>query len=408
MRKFENLRRLPKNVWAVSLTSFFMDISSEMVNNILPLFLANVLGVQPTLIGLIEGVAESTASLLKIFSGWISDRLNSRKWLAVIGYGFSALSKPFYLLASSWGIVAAIRWSDRVGKGIRTAPRDALIADSIKADQRGLAFGLHRAMDTFGALIGIIIAAVVIYSLQGSSTRMTSQTFHTVVLFSLIPAFLAVITLAFGAAEVALLKKDKPELKPWKLGGKFSQFLIIVGVFTLGNSSDAFLILRAQKSGLDVISILAMLAMFNLIYSVVSMPAGSLSDKIGRKKLIIGGWVVYALIYFGFALSSNPSQMFILYALYGIYYGLAYGTANALIADLVPSQSRGTAYGAYNAVVGISALPASLIAGWLWEVVDFSAPFWFGGGMALIAAVMLLFFKIPNRDEINPIPEPGI
>jgi len=408
MRNFESLRKLPKNVWAVSLTSFFMDISSEMVTNILPLFLANVLGVQPTLIGLIEGVAESTASLLKIFSGWISDRLKSRKWLAVIGYGFSALSKPFYLLASSWGFVAAIRWSDRVGKGIRTAPRDALIADSIRAEQRGLAFGLHRAMDTFGALIGIIIAAVVINSLQGSSMEMTGQTFHIVVLFSLLPAFLAVITLAFGAAEVALLKKDKPDLKPWKLGGKFTQFLIIVGVFTLGNSSDAFLILRAQKSGLDVISILAMLAMFNLIYSVISMPAGSLSDKIGRKKLIIGGWVVYAVIYFGFALSSNPSQMFTLYALYGIYYGLAHGTANALIADLIPSQSRGTAYGTYNAVVGLTTLPASLIAGWLWEVANFSAPFWFGGGMALIAAVMLFFFKIPNPDEINPIPEPGI
>jgi len=311
-------------------------------------------------------------------------------------------------LASSWGIVAAIRWSDRIGKGIRTAPRDALIADSIEANQRGLAFGLHRAMDTFGAMIGIIIAAAVIYLAQGNSMQITDQTFHTVVLFSLIPAFLAVITLAFGATEVALLKKGKQNVEQWKFGGKFTYFLVIVGIFTLGNSSDAFLILRAQTSGLNVISILAMLVMFNLIYSVISTPAGSLSDKIGRKKLIVGGWVVYALIYFGFALSSNPSQMFFLYALYGVYYGLAYGTANALIADLVPSQSRGTAYGAYNAVVGLMALPASLIAGWLWEVSGYSAPFWFGGGMALIAAILMVFFKIPSRDEEIPIPEPAM
>lgn len=392
--KLVKIKELPRNVWAVSLTSFFMDISSEMVVNILPLFLANVLGVQPTLIGLIEGIAESTASLLKIASGWLSDLLRNRKWLAVIGYGFSAISKPFYLLASSWGLVAAIRWFDRIGKGIRTAPRDALIADSVTSGQRGLAFGLHRALDTLGAMIGIIVAIVVIYFSQGNATKMTSNTFQNVVIFSLIPAFLAVVTLAFGAREVIDRNKGKLKLSTWKFDKKFSFFLAIVGIFTLGNSSDAFIILKAQESGLNVTEILIMLAFFNLIYSLVSTPAGSLSDRIGRKKLIISGWILYGFIYFGFALSTNSSQVIILYSIYAIYFGLAHGTVNALIADLVPSESRGTAFGAYNAVVGLTALPASLIAGLLWQYSSFSALFWFGGGMALLAAGLLWLFSI--------------
>lgn len=395
----KRFRSLPRNVWAVGLTSLFMDVSSEMVTNILPLFLANALGVQTSVIGLIEGVAESMASLLKMASGWFSDKFRGRKWIAVSGYGLSALTKPFFFMANSWGSVAGIRWTDRVGKGIRTAPRDALIADSVEPEQRGLAFGLHRAMDTMGATIGILIAAGVVYAMQGNTFTLSHPTFQRVVLFSLIPAFLAVAALAFGAKEV-LKSKGKETASPSfkKLGQPFFVFLGIVALFTLGNSSDAFLILRAQDAGMSVIGILGMLAMFNLVYSVVSTPAGSLSDRVGRKKLIIGGWFVYSVIYFGFSAVQTANQMFLLYVIYGIYYGLAHGSANALIADLVPADMRGTAYGAYNASVGLMAFPASFIAGYLWQTYDPSAPFLFGGSMALIAALGLLLFRVKKAE----------
>jgi MFS family permease len=351
--KKASVRNLPRNVWAVSATSFFMDVSSEMVLNILPLFLANVLGVRTSVIGLIEGVAEATSSILKLFSGWLSDRMHQRKWLAVIGYGLSTLSKPFFLFASTWEAVAAVRWVDRVGKGIRTAPRDALIADSIDPKQRGLAFGFHRAADTAGALVGLLIAIFVVWLAQAGSADLTEHTFRV---------------------------------------------MVIVGIFTLGNSSDAFLVLRAQDLGMNVIGILAMVATFNLIYALISTPAGSLSDRIGRRKLIVGGWLVYALIYLGFGLAQSGWQVWVLYALYGGYYGMAYGTANALVADLVPAELRGTAYGSYNAIIGLLAFPASVIAGVLWQGVGAwggfgpSAPFIFGGTLALIAAVLMAFW----------------
>lgn len=390
----KRFRSLPRNVWAVGLTSLFMDVSSEMVTNILPLFLANALGVQISVIGLIEGVAESMAALLKMVSGWFSDKFRGRKWIAVSGYAISALTKPFFYIAGSWGFVAGIRWTDRVGKGIRTAPRDALIADSVEPEQRGIAFGLHRALDTIGATIGILIAAAVIFVLEGNTKTLGQATFQRVVLFSLIPAFLAVAALAIGAKEVIKARGShaaSPSLK--HLGKPFFVFLSIVALFTLGNSSDAFLILRAQNAGMSLVGILGMLAMFNLVYSIVSAPAGSLSDRVGRKKLIIGGWLVYAVIYFGFSAVQTANQMFLLYVMYGVYYGLAHGSANAMIADLVPVDLRGTAYGAYNASVGLMAFPASFIAGNLWQAYGPSAPFLFGGSMALLAALGLLIFN---------------
>ncbi len=391
------IRDLPRNIWAVSLTSFFMDISSEMVINILPLFLVNVLGVKTNIVGLIEGVAEATSSLVKLFSGWLSDRLHSRKWLAVVGYGLSAISKPFFLVANTWETVAVVRWLDRVGKGIRTAPRDALVADSIAEKDRGLAFGFHRAADTAGALVGILIAAGLIWFAQANSQYLSENTFHIVVWVSLLPAFLAVLTLAFGAKEVPIAgKRDLPKFLFRSLGRPFKVFMVIAGIFTLGNSSDAFLILRAQTSGMSVVLILVMMAVFNLIYSLISTPAGRLSDRIGRRRMIIAGWLVYAIIYFGFALAQGSWQIFALYITYGFYYGLTYGTINALLADLVPAELRGTAYGSYNAMVGIIAFPASLIAGILWQGMGSwnglgqSAPFLFGGSMALLAAILML------------------
>jgi MFS family permease len=394
------IRELPRNVWAVSLTSFFMDISSEMVINILPLFLSNVLGVKTNIIGLIEGVAEATASILKLFSGWFSDKIGGRKWPAVLGYSISAISKPFFYFANTWGAIAGARWSDRVGKGVRTSPRDALVADSIEKDQRGIAFGFHRAADTAGAMLGLIIALLVTWLAQRQTVTLTASTFRTIVLISIIPAILAVITLAIGTKET--FKKGDgamPRFAFKSLGKPFMIFMVIVAIFDLGNSSDAFLVLRAQERGLNVLGILGMLITFNLIYTLISTPAGSLSDRIGRRKIIIGGWLVYALIYLGFALAQTAAHIWILYAIYGLYYGLAYGTAKAWVADLVPERLRGTAYGTYNGVLGLLDFPASLIAGILWQGVGVwngfgpSAPFFFGAATAFIAAVMMFFWR---------------
>ncbi len=395
------LRALPRNVWVVSVTSFLTDISSEMIINLLPLFLANVLGVKTGVIGLIEGVAETTASLLKVVSGWLSDRLGQRKWLAVAGYGLSTVVKPLFYFVTSWWGVLALRFSDRVGKGIRTAPRDALVADSISERHRGLAFGLHRAADTGGAMVGVLIALAVVWAARSGSVGLERSTFQTVVLISFVPAVLAVLTLALGAQDVAGGRKRTGSGSAQKVAvrsvvqGPFKAFLLIVVLFTLGNSSDAFLILRAEERGLSVIGILAMVATFNGVYALVAGPAGALSDRVGRRWLIVGGWLMYGLIYLGFALARSGWQVWLLYAIYGVYYGLTEGTAKALVADLVAPERRGVGYGIFNAVVGVMAFPASLVAGLLWQGgggwdgLGPQAPFLFGAALALVAAALM-------------------
>jgi len=393
------IKQLPRNVWAVGFTSFFMDISSEMVINILPLFLANVLSVPTSIIGLIDGIAEATASILKLFSGWLSDKTGGRKWLAVFGYGLSAITKPFFYGADSWGLVAGARWADRVGKGIRTAPRDALVADSVTKETRGLAFGFNRAMDKAGAVLGLLVAALVVWLVQANTVGLSKSTFQIIVLISLVPAFLAVLSLAIGAKDVAVKgQRAAPKFSLRGMGKPFQIFLVIVSIFTLGNSADSFLVLRAQNLGVSVTGILIMLAIFNLVITLVATPAGSLSDRIGRQKLIVGGWLVYAAIYLGFALAQQAWQVYLFYGIYGLYYGLAFGTTNAMLADLVPENMRGTAYGTYNAVIGLLAFPASFIAGLLWQGTGSwsgfgpSAPFLFGGSLALLAALLMAFW----------------
>jgi MFS family permease len=386
-------RRLHPNIWFLAIGSFLTDVSSEMLTNLIPLFLYNVLGVQTSIIGLIDGIAETTASLVKIYSGALSDRLGKRKLLTVIGYALSTLSKPFLYFAATWEWVLGVRFSDRVGKGIRTAPRDALLAESAKSDQRGLAFGLHRAGDTAGAFVGLGIAALIIWLTQSGAAELTRHTFQIIVLASIFPAVLAVLVLALGVKEVQAARKDKNNLPSfsWKAFDKrFRSFLVVVIIFTLGNSSDSFIVLRGQDRGLSVLQIMGMLMTFNAVYSLLAGPLGSLSDRIGRRKLMLVGWTIYGLVYLGFALSHTGAGIWALFGIYGIYYALTEGVAKALVADIVPQEQRGTAYGLFNAAVGFSALPASLIAGILWQTVSPAAPFVFGASLSILAGILLI------------------
>jgi MFS family permease len=393
---------LNPNIFWLGAVSFLTDVSSELIFTLLPLFLANVLQTGTVIIGLIEGVAESTASLLKIASGWLSDKTGNRKNLSFAGYALSTLAKPLMLIVSTWGPVLAIRFADRFGKGIRSAPRDALVADSCHDDERGKAFGFHRAMDTSGAALGLVIAASVIFLLQGNVLSLQADTYRWLVIFGIIPAVIALFFFIFiheppkqvctvSAAGIQDVDAGGP-LPSSGFSNRYKLFLVIVFLFTLGNSSDAFLILRAQNLGNNVFYIVLMLIVFNAVYALFSVPAGMLSDRLGRKKIIALGWSVYALVYLGFAFFNESWMVWALWALYGVYYGLAEGVVRALVVDLVPEDRRGTAFGAYHGVVGITLLPASLIAGWLWQAVNPAAPFYFGAAMAVLAVIGLLVF----------------
>jgi len=386
---------LNPNVFFLGIVSLLTDVSSEMIFTLVPLFLRNVLIAPFTIIGLIGGLSESTDAIFRILSGWLSDRLGKRKPLAVLGYSISTIAKPFMYLASSWGSVLAIRFGDRVGKGIRTSPRDALVADSVSAEERGKGFGLHRAMDTFGAVLGLAIAAIIIYLVQGGELALSRETYQWLVLVGVVPAVLAVLVLLFFVRE-----RRKPSSSDigsqvgFKgVGGfdtRFKVFLAIMVVFTLGNSSDFFVILRAQNLGSSVIYVVLMLVVFNIAYAITALPAGMLSDRLGRRRVITLGWFIYALVYLGFAMASEMWQVWLLFACYGVYYGIVEGVARAFVADLVPEERRGTAYGLYHGVVGLTLLPASLIAGWLWQAYTPAAPFFFGAGLAFLAMLGIM------------------
>jgi len=388
------------NVFFLGLVSLLTDISSEMIFTLVPLFLANVLGAATTVIGFIGGLSESTDAIFRIISGWYSDRIGKRKPFALLGYGLSTLAKPFMYLAGSWGVVAAIRFSDRLGKGLRSSPRDALLADSADSAKRGRSFGLHRAMDTAGAAIGLTVAAVIIYQTQGGGMELGLETYRWLVLAGTIPAVLAIVVLFFFVKEG---RQPKPmadgaliQKKGWRgafsgFDMRFRLFLLVMAVFTLGNSSDFFVILRAQTLEAPLVQVTLMLVLFNITYAAVSWPAGRLSDTLGRRRIIAIGWGVYALVYLGFAAAGSLWQIWLLFAAYGIYYGIVEGVARAFVADLVPAEKRGTAYGMYHGVVGLTLLPASLIAGWLWDAVGSAAPFYFGAGLAFLAMLGLVW-----------------
>jgi len=386
---------LNPNVFFLGVVSLLTDISSEMIFTLVPLFLFNVLRAGTPVIGLIGGLSESADAVFRILSGWLSDRVGRRKPLAVVGYSISTLAKPFMYLASTWGGVLAIRFGDRLGKGIRTSPRDALVADSVSAEERGKGFGLHRAMDTFGAVLGLAIAALIIYLAQGGGLELDLKTYQWLVLVGVVPAVLAVVVLLLLVRERKKAASAGTGYrvglkKAWGFDTRFKLFLVVMAVFTLGNSSDFFVILRAQNLGSSVIYVVLMLVVFNLSYAVSALPAGVLSDRLGRRRVIILGWFIYALVYVGFALASELWQVWLLFAGYGLYYGVVEGVARAFVADLVPEEKRGTAYGLYHGVVGVALLPASLIAGWLWQAVSPAAPFYLGAGLAFVAMLGIM------------------
>ena len=350
---------LNPNVFFLGVVSLLTDISSEMIFTLVPLFLSNVLGAATTIIGLIGGLSESVDAILRIFSGW---------------------------------------FSDRVGKGIRTSPRDALVADSVLAGERGKGFGLHRAMDTFGAVLGLTIAAIIIFSVQGGGLQLSLKSYQWLVLVGVAPAVLGVLALLIFVREAGrkpLLSSSSHQGFAWNrltsgFDTRFKVFLAIMAVFTLGNSSDFFVILRAHNVEAPLFQVVLMLVLFHATYAVTSLPAGMLSDKLGRRRVITLGWFIYALVYLGFALASSLWQVWLLFACYGLYYGIVEGVARAFVADLVVEEKRGTAYGFYHGVVGLTLLPASLIAGWLWQAISPAAPFFFGAGLAFVAMLGLM------------------
>lgn len=384
---------LSQNVFVFGFVSMLTDFSSEVTVKLLPLYLNNALGIKPSIIGFIEGLAETTATLLKWVFGWLSDRLRKRKWLAFTGYVISNITKPLLYFVGSWPLAAFLRSADRAGKGVRSAPKDALLADSSEKKKLGRSFGYGRSMDTLGSVFGMLAAAATIVAAgQGTATILTREMFQKLVILVSVPAVMTLPLIAFFVRDNAPTGDGRRTLNLSLKGfdGRFKAFLVIMIVFTLGNSSDAFLMLKAQKAGLDMVQIFLMLAMWKAVTSALSIPAGILSDRMGRDRIIRAGWAVYAVVYLGFGFATKGWQIWLLYALYGVYYAMTEGVASALVADFVPqSEKRGTAFGLYNAAIGISALPASLVAGILWDRMGSSAPFIFGSILAAVAMIAL-------------------
>ena len=383
------MRSIPKTVFTLGIVSFLTDISSEMVYPLVPIFMKDVLRAPVLVIGLVEAVAEATASLLKVVSGYISDRLGKRKALAVVGYGLSSVTKPILGVAHNWGTVFGVRFTDRFGKGIRTSPRDALIADVTEGGSRGKAFGFHRGMDTAGAVLGPL--AAYLFLRRFSAIGGVEHAYRSLFFLAAVPAILGVIILA------AFVKEPKTGSRPAQLpkirfsgfDRKFKLFLLVVTLFSIGNSSDVFLILRARNLGVAAENVLLIYVAFNIVQAILAVPIGSLSDRIGRRPVIVMGYLIFAAVYVGFALAKGAMTAWVLFLVYGVYYACTESVQRAYAADLSPVELRGTAIGAYHTFVGLALLPASMVAGVLWDKVNPAAPFIYGASTALLAAVLL-------------------
>jgi MFS family permease len=391
--------KLGRNVIGLGAVSFFTDVSTEMIYPLLPIFLAGVLGANATFIGAIEGTAETTASLLKLLSGWWSDKVSSRKPFIVAGYLIASIVRPFTAAAHSATQVLAIRVTDRVGKGIRSSARDALLADSAAPEARGRAFGFHAAADNAGAVLGPLVAFLIL-KLHGVGSLDASKhlrpydehAMRNVFWLSAIPAAIAMVILVVVVRDIP--RRDSgaivgEEAGSASLGGHFWAYLVVVLLFTLGNSTDAFLLLRANQLGVPIALAPILWAVLNLVKAATGTYGGQLSDTIGRKPLIVGGWLLYAAVYFAFARAGGPWQAWALFAVYGIFYGMTEGTEKALVADIVPMARRGAAFGWYNLAIGLGALPASLIFGWIWDQWGSPSAFVFGATLALVAAILM-------------------
>lgn len=378
----KRVRSLPATVLVLGLVSLLTDVSSEMIYPLLPLFLTTALGAGPAFLGVIEGVAESTAALTKLGAGMAADRFPKRKPLVVAGYGLSSLARPLVAFAATPLQVLAIRFVDRTGKGIRTSPRDALLAAGLAPSLRGLAFGFHRSMDHAGALLGPLLAAALM-GFWGVPLR-------SVFFLAAVPGLLAVLLLAAGVREAAADGRLQLQRVPGRLpAGPFRRYLLALLVFTLGNSADAFLLLKATAAGIPAAQLPLLWAGFHLVKMATATPGGGLSDRLGRRTVIVAGWGVYALAYGGFALAGRPWQIWGLFAVYGLFYGLTEGAEKALVADLSPAAELGSSFGWYHCTVGIGALPASLLFGLIWQRAGSGAAFATGAALAGVAALLL-------------------
>ncbi len=383
---------LTRNVVILGFVSLLNDGASEMIYPLLPAFLTAVLGAGPAALGVIEGVAEATASLLKLYSGYLSDRVKRRKGWIVAGYSLSNIIRPLIAFSTSWMHVLVLRFSDRVGKGLRTSPRDAIIADSTPAEFRGKAYGFHRAMDHSGAIVGPLAATALLLIFHDNV--------KTIFLLSFIPGLFAVLMLLFGLKEK---ESEGSRQSPasfnfraaWaEMPPGFRKYLGIILIFTLGNSTDAFLLLRAQQLGAPLALLPMIWVVLHIVKMAFSVPGGIISDRIGRKKVIVAGWVVYALVYAGFGAASQYWHAWALFAVYGIYFGLTEGVEKALVADFAPLHLRGSSFGLYHLMLGLGAFPASLLFGLVWQRFGSAAAFGMGAALALLASMMLALLSV--------------